>query len=55
MIAPLTGHALRRVYWCLGVTPFDAQAFVEPQTVDGLEIRQVSFEMAARQQRLCTP
>lgn len=54
-VAPLVGQPPRRVRWCVGMARFDAQAFTEPQTIGGLEIWQGNFELADRQQRLCTP
>lgn len=52
--APLLADTPRRVRWCLGVAPFDEAHFGDPETVDGVEVWQGSFDLAGRQQTLCT-
>jgi hypothetical protein len=52
--APLA-VAPRRLRWCLGVADFDASAFDQPQTLDGVSLWRASFAIIERQRRLCTP
>lgn len=51
---PLPGP-LRRVRWCLGVAPFDAEAFVLPERVEAGEFWQATDRAIATQAVLCTP
>lgn len=53
--APLVGEPPRRMRWCLGVAPFDAQHFSKLEQAGGIEVWQASFKLAERQQTVCTP
>lgn len=53
--SPLVGEPPRRLRWCLGVVPFDEEHFSTPEQAEGVEVWQASFELADRQQTLCTP
>lgn len=45
----------KRVRWCLGVAPFDAEAFVLPDASQEGEVWQATDAAVAAQQQLCTP
>ena len=45
----------RRVRWCLGVAPFDAEAFLAPETVAAGSLWQAGDGAARAQRTLCTP
>ncbi len=53
--APPTEREPRRIRWCLGVAPFDTEAFAQPEEIDGVEVWRGGFDLAARQTLLCTP
>lgn len=53
--SPLVGGPPRRLRWCLGVVPFDAGQFTQPEEAGGVEVWQGAFELADTQQQLCTP
>lgn len=44
-----------RVRWCLGVAPFDAPGFQASESAGDVPVWTAPFEMAADQERLCTP
>lgn len=53
--APPTDAEPRRVRWCLGVAPFDADLFDMPEDFAGVSVWRASFDVVDRQQQLCTP
>lgn len=54
--APLLSQPPKRLRWCVGTTPFDADRFSGAETgVDGVEVWRASFDVAAQQVLLCTP
>ena len=53
--APPTDAEPRRVRWCLGVAPFDADLFDMREDVGGVSVWRASFDVVDRQQQLCTP
>lgn len=44
----------KRIRYCLGSTPFDAERFSSPQKADGIDLWRASFDVVDRQALLCT-
>lgn len=49
------GEAPGPVRWCLGVAPFDADRFEPAESAGDVALWTAPFDLAATQQRLCTP
>lgn len=45
----------KRIRYCLGSMPFDAELFSDPHPADGVDLWRASFDVVDRQSLLCTP